>query len=160
MTKTADQMNGPSAKQINLIDTLLLALDVDEDTRHVMISNVFGVISIRFLTQKQAKIFQDVLQNEAEKRGISTPLTLARKYDKLKGRKGMATVTQLIKIEELWNNIAVAMGKKEKSRDRGLRPFIAKTVNVSDIRFLTKTNATKTIKALNHMLSVTLRRET
>ena len=93
--------------QIKKIHTLKNVLGLDDDTYRQMLLS-FDVCSSKDLTQAEAEIFIDILQNDAK----YIQKNNYKKYDEFAGRdEKMATPSQLRKLEVVWACISKAEDK-------------------------------------------------
>lgn len=129
--------------QIRQIHTLKSRLGLDDDTYRDMLWS-FSVITSKDLTDTEAAVLIDVLAYKAVARGIWKHGPKAKKYEDCDYRDSdYASSSQLRMIEVLWNKTSYA-GYKNQS----LRKFLQNKFKISDIRFLTKSKASKVIQAL------------
>ena len=125
--------------QIKKIHTLKNILGLDDDLYRDMLAS-FGVCSSKNLTQAEAQIFIEILQEKVNVLKIN----IYKKYDEFTGRDDkMATPSQLRKLEVVWADISSAEDKAAT-----LRQFIKKQFHVDDLRFLTKSRASQIIAVL------------
>ena len=100
----------------------------------------FDVCSSKDLTQAEAEIFIDILQNDAK----YIQKNNYKKYDEFAGRdEKMATPSQLRKLEVVWACIS-----KAEDKSTTLRQFIKKQFHVDDLRCLTNARASQIIAVL------------
>lgn len=149
MKTTVKNEAGPTSKQIKLIHILANKLEMTEERYRSGLLEIFGVSSSKLLTYSQAEGVVQAFQLEAVKRGVWSIFTEQKKFQNLGNRKGMATPAQITFINDLWFD--VSWSTDTEGRERGLRLFLAKTVKMSDKRFLTKAHATKVIEILKQM---------
>ena len=124
---------------IKKIHTLKNVLGLDDDTYRQMLLS-FDVCSSKDLTQAEAEIFIDILQNDAK----YIQKNNYKKYDEFAGRdEKMSTPSQLRKLEVVWACIS-----KAEDKSTTLRQFIKKQFHVDDLRFLTKARASQIIAVL------------
>ena len=121
--------------QIKKIHTLKTILGLDDDLYRDMLMS-FGVLSSKNLTQGEAKVLIEILEDKVNELKIMPK----KKFDELDNRENMATPLQLRKLEALWADIS---GKKDKKKT--LREFLNKHFHVDDLRFLTKKRASQII---------------
>lgn len=128
--------------QIRQIHTLKNIIGLDDDLYREMLSS-FGVYSSKNLTQTEAALFISILNDKIK----STKINCNKKYDDLYGRDSeMATPPQMRKIEVLWKYVT-RLKDPEKQR-AALRRFIKNKFKVDDIRFMTKSKASRVIAVL------------
>ena len=131
-----------TAYQIKKIHTLKNILGLEDDLYRDMLAS-FDVCSSKNLTQAEAQIFIEILQEKAN----LLQKNVYKKYDDFAGRDDkMATPSQLRKLEVVWSDIS---GAEDKSAT--LRQFIKKQFHVDDLRFLTKSRASQIIAVLEKM---------
>lgn len=128
--------------QIKQIHTLKNVLGLDDDLYREMLSS-FGVYSSKDLTEAEARIFIDVLNDKLKK--ICVEYT--KKYDEWLNRSSnMATPPQLRKMEAIWNDLHPEQSKIEQKKS--LRNFLKTKFHINDIRFLSKPRASVIIAVL------------
>ena len=147
--------------QIKAIHTLKSKLGLCDEYYRCMLSQ-YGVESSKDLTFEEAEGLWATLQQMATEAGIGKKkISRGKKYDDLEadGKRdpSMATPRQLRMIEAVWADVSY-MGNS-KDRAKALRAFIEKRFRVSDLRFVTKANASKIIKTLETMLSSKMKKE-
>ena len=126
-------------KQIHILKNLI---GLEEDLYREMLAS-FGVYSSKNLTETEASIFIDILNEKVK----TSKNNNHRKYDDFYGRNSeMATPPQLRKIEVLWKDISRA--KDPKSLKKTLRQFIKNKFHIDDIRFMSKSRASVVIAVL------------
>jgi len=129
--------------QIRQIHTLKNRLGLDDELYRDMLFS-FGVTSSKELTCGEAAIFIDILVHKAVARGIWELKPKAKKYEDLDYRDGNhASSSQLRMIEGLWSET-----QYKGDRHKSLRKFLQNKFKISDIRFLTKSKASKVIQAI------------
>ena len=133
--------------QIKKIHTLKSILRLEDDLYIDMLMS-FGVQSSKKLTNTEAGIFLDILEekavltNEWEVRN--------KKYDELSSRDNdMATPAQLRMIEAIWREVCYI--DSPEFAKQSLRKFIQNKFKIADIKFLTKKKAVKVIGAISAM---------
>lgn len=125
--------------QIKQIHILKNILGLDDELYLDMLAS-FDVYSSKSLTVTEAQIFIEILGDKVK----TTKNNCHKKYDDWYSRDEiMATPPQLRKIEAIWNDISEHTSKKELQKS--LRNFIFYHFHISDIRFMTKTKASKII---------------
>ena len=135
--KGRDIMSTPY--QIKKIHTLKNILGLDDDT-YIQMLQSFDVCSSKNLTQAEAQIFIEILENDAK----VIQKNVYKKYDEFADRDDkMATPSQLRKLEAVWADISNAADKSVT-----LRQFIKRQFHVDDLRFLTKARASQIIAIL------------
>jgi hypothetical protein len=128
--------------QIRHIHTLKTRLGLDDDLYRYMLLS-FGVGSSKNLTTAEAAILIDILIHKAVAKGVYEKQ--AKKYDEFDFRDDdFATPSQMRMIEGIWNEICTKSDPKS-----ALRQFLQNKFKVADIRFLTKTKASKVIQVLH-----------
>lgn len=147
MNITKKRECGPTKQQIKIIHILASKLNLAEDTYRLGLIKAFGVSSSKHLTYSQSELLIEAFQREAAARGVWS--ISQKKFEQPGQLRSMATPSQLSFINDLWMD--VSWGTDDESRNHGLRTFLAKTVKVSDKRFLTKANASKVIEILKQM---------
>jgi len=131
-----------SLAQIRQIHTLKNILGLDDDLYREMLSS-FGVYSSKNLTQTEAALFISILNDKVK----YTKINCNKKYDDLYGRDSeMATPPQMRKIEVLWKYVTKI--KDPAKQKAGLRKFIKNKFKVDDIRFMSKSKASRVIAVL------------
>ena len=136
----------PRAEDLALLHALLEALEYDRSLFIKLLHAEFGVWSPRQLSPAYFTTLLEMFLKEAEKQGIETPRTLARKYESLAGRRGMATPAQLCQIDQLFGGAVRRPDREDRGRD--LRAYVRKVAGVDALRFLSKTKAARVIAAL------------
>lgn len=125
--------------QIKKIHTLKNILGLEDDLYRDMLAS-FDVCSSKNLTQAEAQIFIEILQDKAN----VLKKNVYKKYDEFEGRdEDMATPRQLRKLEVIWDFISSAEDKKQH-----LRSFLKRQFHVDDLRFLKKDRASEIIAVL------------
>ena len=128
--------------QIKQIHTLINVLGLDDELYRDMLAS-FGVCSSKSLTATEAQIFIEILNDKVK----STKINCHKKYDDFYSRdEVMATPPQLRKIEAIWKDIS--NHKEPKELKKSLRIFLHNHFKVEDVRFMTKTKASKIIPIL------------
>lgn len=147
--------------QIKAIHTLKSKLGLCDEYYRCILSQ-YGVESSKDLTFEEAEGLWATLQQMATEAGIGgKKISRGKKYDDLEadGKRdpSMATPRQLRMIEAVWADVSYM--ENSKDRAKALRAFIEKRFRVSDLRFVTKANASKIIKTLETMLSSKIKKE-
>jgi len=128
--------------QIKQIHTLKNVLGLEDDLYRDMLAS-FGVCSSKNLTTTEAQIFIEILNDKIS----GANLSCYKKYDDLNGRDSiMATPRQLRKLEVSWADITDE--RTEAGIKKSLREFVKKQFHVDDIRFMTKSKASRIIAVL------------
>ncbi len=147
--------------QIKAIHTIKSKIGLCDEYYRCMLSQ-YGVESSKDLTFEQAEGLWATLQQMAKEAGIGKrKITKGKKYDDLEadGKRdpSMATPRQLRMIEAIWSDVSYMGNARERAK--ALRVFIEKRFRVSDLRFVTKTNASKIIKTLEAMLQSKMKKK-
>jgi hypothetical protein len=128
-------------------------LNLDEDLYREMLYKRFKVESCKDLSESQAKIFLNMLRDEAKKAGVFKPKKQYAfqkyKHNNLERDGYAATPKQLRKIEAMW--FEVSAQKTDEDRADTLNKFIKRIAGVEHIKFLLKADVEKVIMALNKM---------
>lgn len=133
-------MSTPS--QIRQIHILKHVIGLDDDLYREMLAS-FGVYSSKNLTQTEAEVFIGILNDKVG----TTKTNCNKKYDDLYGRDSeMATPPQMRKIEVLWKYVTRL--KDPTKQKAALRRFIKNKFKVDDIKFMTKSKASRVIAVL------------
>lgn len=128
--------------QIKQIHTLKNILGLDDELYRDMLAS-FDVCSSKNLTVTEAQIFIEILNDKISGANINC----FKKYDDLSGRDSvMATPKQLRKLEVSWADICEE--RTEAGIRKSLREFVKKQFHVDDIRFMTKSKASRIIAVL------------
>lgn len=128
--------------QIKQIHTLKNILGLDDDLYREMLAS-FGVYSSKKLTETEANILIEILQDKTKKLKLAKP----KKYDDLSERDSkMSTPLQLRKIEAIWWDICNIAESVQQIRN--LRKFVKRQCKIDDIKFLSKREASKLIAVL------------
>ena len=133
--------------QIKKIHTLKNVLHLEDDLYVDMLMS-FGVQSSKDLTNTEAGIFLEILEEKA----VLTNKWEVRnkKYEELKSRdEDMATPAQLRMIEAMWREVCYV--DSPEFAKQSLRKFIQNKFKIADIKFLTKKKAVKVIRAISAM---------
>lgn len=133
--------------QIRKIHTLKNVLQLDDDLYVDMLMS-FGVQSSKDLTNTEAGIFLEILEEKA----VLTNKWEVRnkKYEELNARDiDMATPAQLRMIEAIWREVCYI--DSPEFAKQSLRKFIQNKFKIADIKFLTKKKAVKVIRAISAM---------
>lgn len=128
-----------TVSQIKQIHTLKNILGLEDDLYRDMLAS-FDVCSSKNLTVTEAAIFISILNDKVKITGRNSN----KKYDELAGRDSkMATPRQLRKLEASWADICTET--TEEGIKKSLREFVKKQFHVDDIRFMTKSKASRII---------------
>lgn len=128
-----------TVSQIKQIHTLKNILGLDDDLYRDMLAS-FDVCSSKNLTVTEAAIFISILNDKVKITGRNC----SKKYDEFAGRDTkMATPRQLRKLEASWADICTET--TEDGIKKSLREFVKKQFRVEDIRFMTKSKASRII---------------
>lgn len=131
-----------TALQIKRIHTLKNLLGLDDDLYREMLAS-FDVCSSKSLTETEANILIEILNDKSKKIGVSK----YKKYDDFGGRDSkMSTPLQLRKIEAIWWDIGNSTENVQQIQS--LRKFVKRQCKIDDIRFLSKKEASKLIVVL------------
>ncbi len=136
-------------KQIRIIHALKTRLGWDDEQYRGFLmwnSNKFVTSSLE-LTYEEAERIIIKMRHIAVIAGVWEEGQ--KKYKDLDGREGMATSSQLRKIEALWKEVSRA--KTGSARKKALRSLLWKKFRVTDIRFLESWQVKKIIKMLEVM---------
>ena len=137
-----------TGQQIRRIKTLARLIGLDDDTYREILYMNFGVCSCTRLSFENANHMINWLAKQAENMGVNKNSNKT-KFNELANRPNMATPRQLRKVEAMWKDVCQQTSIEEMKR--GLRKFLEKKCNVSDLKFLDKTQVTKLIVILNDM---------
>lgn len=133
--------------QIKKIHTLKNVLHLDDDLYIDMLMS-FGVQSSKGLTNTEAGIFLEILEEKAV--AINKWEVRTKKYEELNSRdEDMATPAQLRMIEAIWREVCYI--DSPEFAKQSLRKFIQNKFKIADIKFLTKKKAVKVIRAISAM---------
>lgn len=136
-----------TALQIKRIHTFKTQLGIDDELYREMLAS-FGVCSSKNLTETEAEILIEILNDKSKKVKPSKP----KKYDDLSQRDSkMSTPLQLRKIEAIWWDICDSA--ESVKQIRSLRKFIQRQCKIDDIKFLSKREASKLIAVLEKIKS-------
>ena len=136
-----------TALQIKRIHTFKTQLGIDDELYREMLAS-FGVCSSKNLTETEAEILIEILNDKSKKVKPSKP----KKYDDLSQRDTkMSTPLQLRKIEAIWWDICDSA--ESFKQIRSLRKFIKRQCKIDDIKFLSKREASKLIAVLEKIKS-------
>lgn len=136
-----------TALQIKRIHTFKTQLGIDDELYREMLAS-FGVCSSKNLTETEAEIFIEILNDKSKKVKPRKP----KKYDDLSQRDTkMSTPLQLRKIEAIWWDICDSA--ENIKQIRSLRKFIKRQCKIDDIKFLSKREASKLIAVLEKIKS-------
>ena len=136
-----------TALQIKRIHTFKTQLGIDDELYREMLAS-FGVCSSKNLTETEAEIFIEILNDKTKKVKPSK----SKKYDDLSQRDTkMSTPLQLRKIEAIWWDICDSA--ESVKQIRSLRKFIKRQCKIDDIKFLSKREASKLIAVLEKIKS-------
>ncbi|MBE0598972.1 MAG: regulatory protein GemA [Desulfuromonadales bacterium] len=148
-------MNGKTERtavtksQVKLIHAITGAMGLTEFHYRLRLRRSFGVFSSKELTRGEAATLINELKKEAFSLGVwHEPGRKAKVFDKLEGRPGFATAAQLGCIDAIWQRVARAPAGR---KDTALRTFLQKVAGVSDLRFLTRAQASNVICILERM---------
>lgn len=139
-----------SPKQRQLIGYFRILLKIDDDTYRDIIA-YYNVNSTTQLSYSEANELLERLKMQAVGLGLYTPKSGNNwnKYENMAGRYGMATPKQLRKIEVMWKNISNKPNDFEK--EKALNFFISRITGKQRLNFLTQTDVSKVIKAIETM---------
>ena len=136
-----------TALQIKRIHTFKTQLGIDAELYREMLAS-FGVCSSKNLTETEAEILIEILNDKSKKIKPNKP----KKYDDLSQRDTkMSTPLQLRKIEAIWWDICDSA--ESVKQIRSLRKFIQRQCKIDDIKFLSKREASKLIAVLEKIKS-------
>ena len=136
-----------TALQIKRIHTFKTQLGIDDELYREMLAS-FGVCSSKNLTETEAEILIEILNDKSKKVKPRKP----KKYDDLSQRDDkMSTPLQLRKIEAIWWDICDSA--ESVKQIRSLRKFIQRQCKIDDIKFLSKREASKLIAVLEKIKS-------
>lgn len=136
-----------TALQIKRIHTFKTQLGIDDELYREMLAS-FGVCSSKNLTETEAEILIEILNDKSKKVKPRKP----KKYDDLSQRDTkMSTPLQLRKIEAIWWDICDSA--ESVKQIRSLRKFIKRQCKIDDIKFLSKREASKLIAVLEKIKS-------
>lgn len=136
-----------TALQIKRIHTFKTQLGIDDELYREMLAS-FGVCSSKNLTETEAEILIEILNDKSKKVKPNKP----KKYDDLSQRDNkMSTPLQLRKIEAIWWDICDSA--ESVKQIRSLRKFIKRQCKIDDIKFLSKREASKLIAVLEKIKS-------
>lgn len=136
-----------TALQIKRIHTFKTQLGIDDELYREMLAS-FGVCSSKNLTETEAEILIEILNDKSKKVKPNKP----KKYDDLSQRDTkMSTPLQLRKIEAIWWDICDSA--ESVKQIRSLRKFIKRQCKIDDIKFLSKREASKLIAVLEKIKS-------
>ena len=136
-----------TALQIKRIHTFKTQLGIDDELYREMLAS-FGVCSSKNLTETEAEILIEILNDKSKKVKPNKP----KKYDDLSQRDTkMSTPLQLRKIEAIWWDICDSA--ESVKQNRSLRKFIQRQCKIDDIKFLSKREASKLIAVLEKIKS-------
>lgn len=136
-----------TALQIKRIHTFKTQLGIDDELYREMLAS-FGVYSSKNLTETEAEILIEILNDKSKKVKPNKP----KKYDDLSQRDTkMSTPLQLRKIEAIWWDICDSA--ESVKQIRSLRKFIQRQCKIDDIKFLSKREASKLIAVLEKIKS-------
>ncbi len=139
-----------TSAQIKKIHVLKHSLAMDDDTYRQILQNCFKLESSKELNRLQAGDLIEVLEKHATECGVWEQRTgKPNPMDHLGERPGMASPTQLKKIQAQWKT--VSRSQKAEDRTKALRHFIERVAKVSDLRFLDAAGAGKVLNALKSM---------
>ena len=145
-TSTGAKKKRPRAEELALLHALLAALEMDRNVFMKALRAEFGVWSARQLPAALFAALIETFLTEAERQGIETPRTLARKYEILAGRRGMATPAQLCQIDLMFGGAVRRPDGEDTGRE--LRAYVRKVAGVDALRFLSRAKAARVIAAL------------
>jgi len=153
MAETANGFKMINARQIRKIHILQKCLENsmgwDERQYRTTLFFNFGVSTSKNLTFIQAESLIEVLEEKAIERGVWDSFEGRKKYEDLGQRRGMASPAKLRKIEMLWKEVSIYQDQKERSR--ALMTFLSRHFHVSHLRFLTDSQASGVICAIENM---------
>ncbi len=136
-----------TALQIKRIHTFKTQLGIDDELYREMLAS-FGVCSSKNLTETEAEILIEILNDKSKKVKPNKP----KKYDDLSQRDTkMSTPLQLRKNEAIWWDICDSA--ESVKQIRSLRKFIQRQCKIDDIKFLSKREASKLIAVLEKIKS-------
>ena len=136
-------------KQRQLIGYFRKLLKLNEDVYYDILSG-YGVNSSKELNNLQAEDLLKRLKYQAASMGLYTEKTnYYNKYDNMAGRFGMGTPKQLRMIEAMWKS--VSNQDTNELKERALNHFVLRLVGKSHIKFLTQSEISKVIKAIQAM---------
>ena len=125
-------------------------LKVNEDIYYDILAT-YNVASSKDLSYSQANEILLNLKHKAIEAGVYIPKTSTykTKYDNMSGRLGMGTPKQLRKIDIMWKS--VSNQTTEEKKEKSLNKFLNKITGKERLQFLTQTDISKVIKALEMM---------
>ena len=136
-------------KQRQLIGYFRKLLKLNEDTYYDVLAG-YGVDSSKNLTINQAEDLLKRLKYQASSMGLYTEkINYYKKYENMAGRYGMGTPKQLRMIEAMWKS--VSNQETEEKKEKALNHFVLRLVGKSHIKFLTQSEISKVIKAIQKM---------
>jgi len=134
----------PTRKDLAKIHIAKKELGLNDDTYRAMLQNIAGENSAKNLTPLGAAKVIAHLRSCGWKPRRGGALFPPKKYEDMEDRSGMASPSQLRKIEAIWAEVCYSPNNPEGS----LRRFLYKRFRVSDVRFLDLETAGKVIEAL------------
>ena len=140
-------------KQRQEIGYMRKILGLNEDTYREMLGDFGGAKSSKDLTESDAKIFLNSLRDKGKQIGVFKPVKQyifqKYKYNDLGERDGMASPSQLRKIEAMWYQ--VSHQTDDISRQKALNYFTKRLTGKENLKFLENKDAHILIKALDAM---------
>lgn len=134
-----------SARQIKQIHTLRSIVGISDTAYSEIKRTYFNVASCKELNHQQAAELISSIQNIGEGLGRIEPK--AKRYDDLGKRAGYASPAQLRMIEAMWSGVSRAGDRAGK--EKALRKYVER-FGVSDLRFVTSSQASKIIVSLKN----------
>lgn len=148
-----------TSTQIRRIHTIVSILRISDENYRAALESRFNVTTCKNLTLNQAQDFireldQLAMQVEGDRQKVEREKRMeeVRKrlpYSDLDNRPGMATGSQLRKIEATWRDVSII--HEPEPRARALRRFVHRIAGVADLRFLDREGASKVINAVEAM---------
>lgn len=130
-------------QQIRQIHTLIHVLGIDDELYREMLNSTFAVASSKDLSEAEAKIFIDSLQYHIELGNKNYKTRFNEFYLR---DEYMASPPQMRKIEAIWKDITHHTNRTVFKKT--LRSFLQKHFRITDIRFMTKEQASRVIPVL------------
>lgn len=143
--------------QLRKLHALRRALGIDEEAYRARLAH-FGVASSKDLTMRQADALLAQWEALAVEQGLWTSqpsqTSRAKEQSDLANRtRDMASPAQLRMIQALWKEVSRAVD--DEGRKQALNRFCARIVKKDHLRFVTRQDASKLIKALESMRDTT-----
>jgi hypothetical protein len=148
-TERANSTRMISRRQVKMIHTLISQLGYSDRVYRFLLKENLNVTTCKDLNFYQAQWFIDNLEKIAAEKGVWLKTEGDKAFNSLGFRPGMASPSQLRKIEVLFRNVTT--GKNVEARRKALRTFLSNRFHVSDLRFVDQSQVSKIVKALTEM---------